>query len=181
MKRVLITSLFLVGASVILVSAQTLDWKPFNSTELGFSVRFPGTPESDPPAVEKKSDGSVSATTSIFKCTSPGLFSMVGVTDYTFSFNVDDEFIADQNNFLKAIDGKLVTSRRAEYVSGSGKLPELIFTFEFPKIDYIGRAVIIIREKRIYMAVFAFKRGAEYSTAMDTFLDSLELTANPGT
>ncbi len=181
MKRAFVTGLILAWIGGSLAWAQSLDWKDFKSTEFSFSAVFPGEPSIDPPAITKKSDGSVSSTSTIFKCTSTGLFSMVGVTDYTFSFNVDDEFIADQTNFLKAIEGKLVSSRRAEYVSGKTKLPELTFTFEFPKMDYIGRAIVIGQGKRIYMAVFAYKRGMEYSTAMDKFLDSLELTGVPAT
>ena len=160
--------------------AQSLDWKEFNSTEFRFSVQFPGTPTIDPATVTKKSDGSVSSTSAIFEFVTPGeLFSMVGVTDYTQTFNDDDELLADQTNFLKAIDGKLVTSRRAEYISGSTKLPELIFTFEYPKLDFIGRAIVFAQGRRVYMAIFAYKRGVEYSTAMDRFLDSLELTGSP--
>lgn len=176
MKRPLFAALALVWVCVPVASAQSLDWKMFNSTELGFSVRFPGTPTSNPPDVEKQSDGSVKSKSWIFQLQAPNLICLAGVTEYTFSFNADDELAADQTNFLKAIDGKLVTSRRAEYISGSNKLPELIFTFEFPKLDYIGRANVIVQGNRTYMTVFAFAKGTEYSTAMDTFLDSLELS-----
>lgn len=179
MKRAFVTGMVLAWICGPWTWAQSLDWKEFNSTELGFSVRFPGTPQSDPPQFDKRSDGSVKATTTIFTSVLPNVISMFGVTDYTFSFNVDEELTLDQTNFLKAINGTLVTSRRAEYINGTTKLPELIFTFEFPKLDYTGRAIVISQGRRIYMAVFASKKGMDFSAATDIFLDSVELTGTP--
>ena len=160
-------------------SAQTLDWQPFQSSQLNFSAQFPGTPKAGEPQVEKNADGSVKSTTTLFLLSIPNVISIVGVTDYTFDLDVDGELKLDQANFIKAIDGTLVTSRQAEYVSGKTKLPELIFTFEYPKVNYTGRGIIINQGRRIYMAVFAYKSGSEYSTSADKFLDSLELTGVP--
>jgi len=180
MKKASLAYLILIWTGVSLASAQTLDWKPFNSTELGFSMRFPGPPETLPPQVSKDTDGTVLVTTRMFLVKLPDLLCVTGVTNYTLNFNLDTELAADQTNFLKAIGANLVTGRRTEYISGSTRLPELIFTFEIPQTGFIGKAIVVVQEKRVYMAAFEFNKNTPYSTAMETFLDSLELTGTSG-
>jgi len=179
MKRTVLSAFLLVLAFPLIAAPQTEEWSRFSPSGLNFSALFPGTPVEEPQSVDKRSDGSVDSTTYLYYFQGGGFYCGVGVSDYTFTVNVENELTANRDNFLKSVDGTLLTSQRGEFINGSEKLPELTFTFEIPKIDYRGKSIVIIRGNRTYMALAAISKDAPDNAFIERFLDSFKFTSNP--
>jgi hypothetical protein len=138
-------------------------------------VLFPGNPTVHPPDVDKRQDGSVKSTTRLVDFMGNGFYCGSATTDYNFAVDANAELQADQDNFLKSIHGTLGTSERGEFLSGSEKLPELIFTVDVPQEGWQGKAIVLIKGNRAYMLVSLFRKGLDYTAEMGRFLDSLEI------
>ena len=120
----------------------------------------------------------MTGTTWLFKVIGEGYFCMVGVSQYDFKPDVEEELLLNQTNFIQAVKGTLGTSRRTQFVNAPEKLPALTFTFEMPP-DYAGKSTVILKGSRVYETVFAYRKTIDYTAAMEKFLSSLEITAPP--
>src|SRR5260370_15971477 len=98
---------------------------------------------------------------------------MVGLSDYNIKPSVEKELLLNQTNFIEAIKGTLGTSRR--HVNAPVKLPALTFTFEMPH-DYTGKSIVVLNGSRVYELIFAYRKPADYTAAMQKFLSSFEIT-----
>jgi len=100
---------------------------------------------------------------------------MVGISDYNYKPDVESELLANQTNFIKAVEGTLATSRRTEFANPPEKLPALTFTFDMPP-NHTGKSIVILRGSRVYQLIFTYRKSADYSAAMQRFLSSFEIT-----
>ncbi len=132
MKRAVALSFLLVLVFPLTSWSQTAAWTPFSPPGLNFSAQFPGTPTAQPPSYDKAPDGSVRSTTYVFVSREGDLVCGISVSLYTFATTADDELNADQVNFLKGVNGTLLTSQRGVFTQGSDKYQDLTFTFEMP-------------------------------------------------
>jgi hypothetical protein len=51
----------------------------------------------------------------------------------------------------------------------------LTFTYEMPP-NLIGKAIVIIKGKRVYMLVFQYRKTKDYAAAVQKFLSSFQIT-----
>ena len=153
--------------------AQNVAWSPFSSKPFQFAVTFCGEPSEDPPVTETR--GAITGTTRLFKARGENYFCMVGISDYNVKPDVEKELLLNQTNFVEAVKGTLGTSRRHEFVNAPERLPALTFTFEMPP-NHTGKSIVILRGSRVYELVFAYRRTVDYTTAVQKFLSSFEIT-----
>jgi hypothetical protein len=173
MRKVLF-GLCLLAVFAFPVLAQQLKWTPFKEPNLKFAVVFPGDPTINPPDVKKRDDGSVESTGYLFITASPGVYvALAGATDYNFSVDAEAELVADRDNFVKALNTKAANSRRFEFQAVDEKLPALSFDVAGESIT--GKAIVVVRGNRAYMAVFIYEKAQDYSAAVDKFLASFEI------
>ncbi len=166
---------FVVLVCVLPVFAQQLKWTPFRSAEFKFAVVFPNEPVKDDPVLDKRTDGSVASTTFMFTASAPGVYaSIAGGTDYNFTVDAERELLASRDNFVKGLSAKLVSSRRFDFQSADGKLPAISFSLESEV--WLGKAIIIVKGNRGYMAAFVYQKGRGYAGAANKFLASFEIT-----
>ncbi len=172
-RRLYMTLVVFFAATLAPALAQTVQWTPFSSKEFHFSVSFCGVPSTDPPTVEQKGDRR--GTTNLFKARGDDYFCMIGISDYNFKPDVEEELLLNQTNFIKAVTGTLGTSRRNEFVRAPEKLPALTFTFEMPP-NHAGKSIVILNGSRVYELVFAYRKTTDYTAAMQKFLSTFEIT-----
>ena len=172
MKR-FITLMVSLAASLLPALAQTVQWTPFSSKEFKFSVSFCGAPKTDPTTVEQKGD--IKATLNLVKAAGDGYFCMVAIGDYNLKPDVEAELLLNQTNFIKAVEGTLLTSRRTEFVNPPEKLPALTFTFDMPP-NLTGKSIVILRGSRVYQLLFDYRKTTDYSAAMQKYLSSFAIT-----
>jgi hypothetical protein len=163
--------LFLAGAPA--APAQSVAWTAFNSREFQFSVSFCGSPTKDPASTDSK--GALTATLNLFKAVSQDYMCFVALADYNLAPNVEQELKLNQTNFINAIKGTLGTSRRMDFMNHGEKVPALTFTYEMAP-DLVGKAIVILRGKRVYMLVFQYRKTKDYAAAVQKFLDSFQIT-----
>jgi hypothetical protein len=157
------------------VLAQQFKWVPFREPSLKFAAIFPDDPTRNPPDVKKRDDGSVESTGYYFAASSPGIYvALAGVTDYNFAVDAERELIADRDNFVSALDLKVTSNRRYEFQSGDEKFPALAFSME--DSTRIGKAIVVVRGNRSYMAAFLYRKSQDFAGAMDKYLSSFEIT-----
>jgi hypothetical protein len=151
-----------------------VQWTAYSSAkELQFSVSFCGPPSANPPTVEQK--GEKKGTVRLFTARGEDYFCMVGISDYNFKPDVEEELLLNQTNFMKAVDGKLLTSRRTEFANPPEKLPALTFTFDMPP-NHTGKSIVILKGSRVYQLLFTYRKTTDYSAALQKFLSSFEIT-----
>jgi hypothetical protein len=156
------------------VVAQAVQWTPYTSSkEFQFSVSFCGAPSANPPTVEQK--GARTGTVRLFTARGENYFCMVGISDYNFKPDVEEELLLNQMNFIKAVNGTVGTSRRTAFEKAPAALPALTFTFEMPP-NHTGKSIVILRASRVYQLVFTYRKTADYSAALQRFLGSFEIT-----
>ena len=170
-KRRLLTALALSLAAVA-PTALAQNWTPFSSREFQFSVSFCGAPTKDPPSTDRK--GVISATLNLFKAVSDDYMCFVALADYNIAPSVEKELELNQTNFINAIKGTLGTSRRMDFMNRGEKLPALTFTYEMAP-DLVGKAIVILRTKRVYMLVFQYHKNKDYAAAVQKFLNSFQI------
>jgi hypothetical protein len=152
--------------------AQNVDWTPFASREFRFSVSFCGAPTKDEPSTDSK--GEITATLNLFKAVSENYMCFVALADYNITPDAEQELKLNQTNFINAIKGTLGTSRRMDFMNRGEKLPALTFTYEMAP-NLVGKAIVILRGKRVFMLVFQYNRDQDYAAAVQKFLDSFRI------
>jgi hypothetical protein len=173
-KHRLLTALAVsFAAAAPAVLAQSVSWTPFNSREFQFSVSFCGDPTRDPASTDSKGD--VTATLNLFKAVSNDYMCFVALADYNITPGVEQELKLNQTNFINAIKGTLGTSRRMDFMNRGEKLPALTFTYEMDP-GLVGKAIVILRGKRVFMLVFQYNKNQDYAAAVQKFLDSFRIT-----
>ena len=172
MKR-FITLVVSLAAGLLPALAQTVQWTPFSSKEFKFSASFCGAPKTDPTTTDQKGD--IKATLNLVKAVGDGYFCMVALADYNINPDVEAELLLNQTNFIKAVEGTLLTSRRTEFLNPPEKLPALTFTFDMPP-NYTGKSIVILRGNRVYQILFDYRKTADYSAALQKFLSSFAIT-----
>ncbi len=173
--------MYLLGICSLLAFArpvlgQDFKWTPFKEPELKFAVLFPADPVKNDPQVTKRDDGSVESTGYLFTAGTQGVYlALAGATDYNFTVDAEKELAADRDNFVKALNLTAIDSHRYDFQAGDEKLPALAFSMNGETTA--GKAIVVVRGNRAYMAVFLYKKGAQdYSAAVDKFLESFEVT-----
>lgn len=162
---------------------QTAAWTTFSPPGLNFSALFPSTPTSDPPSIDKAANGSVNSTTYVFISRDTDLICGVSVSLYTFATSADAELSADEANFLKGVNGTLLTSQRGVFTQGSEKYQQLTFTFDMSQSNLRGRANVIVvfngTAMHTYMTMAMLPKNATDTSSIDKFLNSFVFTATP--
>ncbi|HEV3218935.1 MAG TPA: hypothetical protein VGZ48_04145 [Candidatus Acidoferrales bacterium] len=171
---------YLLGVYVLLVFAtpvlaQQLKWTEFKEPTLKFAVLFPAEPTKNDPQISKRNDGTVESTGYLFIAGVTNTFvSLAGATDYNFAVVAEAELTADRDNFVNALKLKVTNNRRYDFQAGDEKLPALAFTMDGDTMA--GKAIVVVRGNRAYMAAFVYQKGQDYAAAVDKFLDSFEIT-----
>lgn len=170
--------LTVIAASLIAAApsahAQNLEWSKFTSTEFKFSVSFCGTPTKDPSSTDSK--GAITAILNFFQfsAASNDYMCFVAVADYNIAPDAEQELKLNQTNFINALKGTIGTSRRMDFVSGREKLPALTFTYETAP-DMVGKAIVIVRGKRVYMPCFQYCKSKDYAADVEKFFSSFQI------
>jgi hypothetical protein len=153
--------------------AQNVNWTPIVSKEFQFSVTFCTTPVKDQTRVDRKKG--VIATLNLFKGVAKDYTCAVSLADYSTAPDVEQEFKLNQSSIINATKGTLRSSRRAEFAYGGEKLPAWTFAY-VARPDIAGKAIVIVKSRRVYMAIFQYHGTKDYSAAGQKFLDSFQLT-----
>jgi hypothetical protein len=172
MKR-FIKLVVVLAAGLLPALAQTVQWTPFSSKEFKFSASFCGAPSTDPSTTDQK--GEMKATLNLVKAVGDGYFCMVAIADYNLKPDVEAELLMNQTNFIKAVEGTLLTSRRTEFVNPPEKLPSLTFTFNMPP-NLTGKSIVILKDRRVYQLLFDYRKTTDLSAAQQKFLSSFAIT-----
>lgn len=152
--------------------AQNVSWTPFTSREFQFSVSFCGAPTKDEPSTDRK--GEITATLNLFKAVSEDHMCFIALADYNIKPAVEQELKLNQTNFIDAIKGRVGTSRRMDFMNRDERIPALTFTYEMDP-GLVGKAIVILRGKRVYMLVFQYGKTKDYTGAVQKFLDSFQI------
>ena len=99
----------------------------------------------------------------------------VALAEYNMAPTVEKELELNKTNFINAIKGTVGTSNRMDFMNRGEKLPALTFTYEMPP-NLIGKAIVIIKGKRVYMLVFQYRKTKDYAAAVQKFLSSFQIT-----
>jgi len=161
-----LTMLFIVAAAAVAQQA-TEQWVSFSAPDKSFSVLFP-----DQPRLNETKDAHAHNYIWLYAVPGQRVF-LAGNTDYDFAFDIEQELKADQDNFLKAVHARLVTSKRFEFERGpNDKLQAIEFTGESP--DYNFKGMAIVEKQRAYMFCVGGRGNLVAST--DKFLSSVTLS-----
>ena len=169
--------LLIVLASSLSVFAQQSNqsWIEYSSPEGRFSALFPAQPEHQ----DKTSTSpqmKTPFTVQIYSWTNKSVFLGIAYVDYDpeFRFSVDGELEANQNNFLKEAEGKLVSSRKIQFERAPGDtLPGLEFTGEASYATF--RGVVVVDGQRVYQWTAGTRRDYDGAAMMEKFLSSFKL------
>ncbi len=158
--------LFIVAAAAVAQQA-TEQWVSFSAPDKSFSVLFP-----DQPRLNETKDAHAHNYIWLYAVPGQRVF-LAGNTDYDFAFDIEQELKADQDNFLKAVHARLVTSKRFEFERGpNDKLQAIEFTGESPDYNFKGGA--IVENRRAY--VFCVGGRGTLVASTDKFLSSVTLS-----
>jgi hypothetical protein len=160
-------SLLFLVAAIPLFAQQTGDqWIRFTAEDKSFSILFPAEPK----ASDGKGEHLVSYI-AIYAIPGERVF-LAGRFDYDFVPDTEKELAADRDNFLKELNGKVITSKRLDYERGPGdKLPALEFVGESP--DYTFKGLVILEGQRAFM--FCAGGKGDLMAPTEKFLNSLKL------
>jgi len=176
-KRRLFTTFVISFATALSPAlAQTVQWTPFSSEELQFSVSFCGAPSANPPTLDKRDDRTT--TTRVYIARGEDYLCFVAIAEYNFTPDAEAELLLNQTNFINSVNGTLGTSRLTEFVNAPEKLPALTFTFEMPP-NRVGTSIVIVKGTRVYELVFTSPKNINYTAALQKFLSSFEITPPP--
>ena len=173
-RRSIALLLLMLLASSLSVFAQQ-SWIEFTSPEGRFSALFPAQPEH-----QAKTNTSPQIktpfTVHIYSWTNNSVFLGVAYVDYDpeFRFSVDGELEANQNNFLKEAEGKLVSSRKIQFERAPGDtLPGLEFTGEAYYATF--RGVVVVDGQRVYQWTAGTRKDYDGAAMMEKFMSSFRL------
>ena len=154
---------FLVAPS--LIASQATDWVRVAPVGGGFSVMMPGKPEEE---VKPGED----FTSHLFTITTDKAIYLVGYGDYVtnIKLNVSGELVANRDNFLKALDAKLIESKEISMDGHTG----LEFTGESEQASFKSRVYLF--GNRIHQIGVAVFKGKDDTANVDRFFGSFSFT-----
>ena len=156
-----------IVATAAIAQQVTEEWISFTAPDRSFSVLFP-----DQPRLTESKEEHAHNNIWMYAVHGQRVF-LAGDTDYDFKFDTESELKADQDNFLKAVHARLVTSKRFEFERGpNDKLQAIEFTGESPDFNFKGIAVV--ENQRAYMFCVGGRGNLVAST--EKFLNSVKLS-----
>lgn len=164
MKRAASLALLLYFAQGI-AGSQGSEWIKVAPIGGGFSVMMPAKPEEE---VQPGDD----FTTHLFKVMTDNALYTVAYGDYAPSvrFNVDDELVANRDNFLKGLNATLKTTKPITIDGRKG----IEFTSENAQAGFKSR--VFIFGTRFYQIAVAVLRGEDDAEKSNRFFASFEFT-----
>ena len=144
-------------------------WPTFTSTEGRFSVLMPGMPTEKTETVD---DEQGPYTSHLFSWREdPERIYFIGWVDYEpdFDFNRLAEMEANRDNFVKGVNGKLLSSHRVN-IDG---YPVMEFTTETAEKIFKSRVYIVGR--RPYQIVIGSPKGIDDSAHIERFFNSFKV------
>lgn len=149
-------------------STSASSWVRVNSDEGHFSVLLPELVKDQ---TETKSTAKGPYTTHLFVArTTKGVY-FVGWVDYdpSFNFGIQSELEANRDNFVKGVQGTLLSTTR---ITLNGN-PGLEFTAETPQMFYKSRVYIVGR--RPYQLIAGSNKGQDNADNVAQFFESFEV------
>lgn len=178
MKRSSVFYLLMFLTLPFALAAQSGEWARFQPAGQDFSILFPGSPTVDQPVIDNDSKGALQSTSYLYHVNGSGFYYGAVLTVYTYTpSSVDGELTANQNNFIKAVSGAVVTSStRGTFVNGSETMPDLTFTFDLQRTNQYGKSIVILRGNRVYMWVAMITKNTTDASSIDTFVNSFQFS-----
>lgn len=151
--------------ALTILGSQGNEWIKVAPVGGGFSVMMPAKPE------EELRPGN-DFTTHLFSVTTDDALYTVAYGDYAPSvrFNVDDELVANRDNFLKGLDATLKTTKAITMDGRKG----IEFTGENAQASFKSR--VFIFGTRFYQVAVADLRGTDDTVNANRFFASFEFT-----
>jgi hypothetical protein len=148
-RGLFVLALILVTAGI--AAAQSANWFKFVAPDGSFSVSLPITPK----AVTQTKDNPVGQIiTNIWLANVDSGLYAVGVTDYPVDVNTQKELDADRDNFLKAVDAKLVSESDFIFASNGTGYPSKEFTGVSTDGAYTYKSrIFVVSSRRVYQIV----------------------------
>jgi hypothetical protein len=159
-----ILSLTILVARLVFAS-QATDWVRVAPVGGGFMVMMPAKPEE-----EVKPGGDF--TSHLFTVTTDKAIYLAAYGDYapTIKLNVSGELVANRDNFLKALEAKLIESKEISMDGHTG----LEFTGESERASFKSRVYLF--GNRIHQIGVAVFKGQEDAASVDRFFGSFSFT-----
>lgn len=154
----------LVPASSLLAS-QTNDWIKLAPEGGGFAVMMPGKPT-------EKVNTAADFTTHLFTLSTEQAIYLAGYGDYSPSIKLDinAELIANRDNFLKALDARLIDSKQISIDNRAG----IEFTGESDQASFKSR--VFLFGNRVHQIGVAVFKGKDEAANVDRFFGSFSFT-----
>jgi len=154
---------FLVAPSIF--AFQATAWVKVAPFGGGFTVMMPGKPQEE---VKPGED----FTSHLFTITTDKAIYLAAYGDYapTIKLNVGGELVANRDNFLKALDAKLIDSKEISMDGHTG----LEFTGESDQASFKSR--VFLFGNRIHQIGVAVFKGKEEAANVDRFFGSFSFT-----
>ena len=154
---------FLIAPSIF--AFQATDWVKVAPVGGGFSVMMPGKPEEE---VKPGKD----FTSHLFTVTTDKAVYLAAFAEYApnIKLNVSGELAANRDNFLKALNAKLIDSKEISMDGHTG----LEFTGESDQASFKSR--VFLFGNRIHQIGVAVFKGKEEAANVDRFFGSFSFT-----
>jgi hypothetical protein len=167
-KNLFAALLLLTLAPCAFAQHESETWTRFSPPGGGFSILIPQTPSEQ---VENK-DTPVHYTSHLFSTREPNLIYLIGYTDYDpkYRFNAESELIANRDNFIKGVNGKLDESVKINF---DGQ-PGIEFTAEAGAVFFKSR--VYIKGSRVWQVAVAVTTGQRDNESAEKFLNSFKFT-----
>jgi hypothetical protein len=174
MRRCLLLSLVFVLAGLAL--SQTTpsgNWIAQGSTAGSFTALFPIAPKE---TTDSKSVEQGDIVSHMFMALSGDLLCGVGYTDYPIDIDVEKELTLDRDNFAKAVNASVSSTRRKDFTRGpNDQLPALDFTATSDNGTFKG--LVIVVNRRAYIVVTFNRKGSDRTADIERFFASFKLTS----
>jgi hypothetical protein len=148
-------------------SLQNSGWTKFVSPDGSFSILMPGVPGHQD---MDKDDPAGKITTNIWLLDTPQGLYLVGTTDYPVDINPQRELDLDRDNFLKAVDAKLVSESDFTLKGYPGK------EFTGTSAAYTFKSRVLVVGRRAYQYAAREPSASLNLDRVNGFLLSFDLT-----
>ncbi len=178
----LITTLVLIGYPIIKVAQanQPLQiaeaesvWKPFSSPEGGFTVLFPGTPNTDKPNTNTTADSNTLQSFSVLR-ENEALY----VVSYRNMLEQVIQNSRDPNKVLAAVVSRISQGSKGNLLNEKnitlGKFPGKEIRFQLEKNIFL-RGKIYLVNQRLYQLFVVTNQEANLTKSIDGFFNSFQI------